>query len=417
MTEAVQSVVIVGAGQAGCQLADSLRQLGYTGAIHLVGDEAHPPYQRPPLSKRFLAGEIPLERLALRPPVFYERNNIQLHLEAEVVQLDLDSRALAMSNGERLTFDRLALCTGAQVFRLPVPGTELPGVHYLRSIDDVVRIRTELEEARRIVIIGAGFIGLETAAMLAQLGKCRDGSSVTVIESRDRVMVRAVAPPISEYFQSLHREHGVDILLNHTATEICAGENGRVQSLRLGNGESIAADLCIIGAGVAPDIVLAAEAGLACEDGILVDEYAQTSNPLVVAAGDCTRHPNPLVGRALRLESVHNAIEQAKTAAATILQQQKAYRQQPWFWSDQYDVKLQMVGIAEGYDTVVERGSREEKRFSLFYFRGSQLLAVDSINSPADHMQARRLLNEGVPVTPEQAANPDCNLKDLLTGS
>lgn len=413
MAEAIQSVVIVGAGQAGCQLADSLRQLGYDGAIHLVGEEAYPPYQRPPLSKQFLAGAIPPARLALRPPAFYEKHNIQLHLNAHVVQLDLESRALAMSNGERLTFDRLALCTGAQVFRLPVPGTDLPGVHYLRGIDDVERIKAELESARRIVIIGAGFIGLETAAMLAGLGKCADGSSVTVIESQDRVMVRAVSPPISDYFHALHRDHGVDILLNHTATEICAGSDGRVQRLRLSNGEFIAADLCIIGAGVAPNIVLAAEMGLACEDGILVDEYAWTSDPTVVAAGDCTRHPNPLLGRSLRLESVHNAIEQAKTAAASIMGQDKPYNQQPWFWSDQYDVKLQMVGIAKGYDKVVERGSREEKAFSLFYFRGGQLLAVDSVNRPGDHMQARRLLNEGTSVTPEQAADVDLNLKEL----
>lgn len=413
MVELPESVVIVGAGQAGCQLAESLRQQGYSGTLHLVGEESYPPYQRPPLSKRFLAGEVPPERLALRPPAFYEKNDIQLHLNAEVVQLDLESQALAMSNGERLSFDRLALCTGAQVFRLPVPGTDLGGVHYLRSIDDVELIRAELGRARRIVIIGAGFIGLETAAMLAQLGKCAEGSSVTVLESQDRVMVRAVSPPVSDFFHALHRQHGVNILLNHTAAEIRGDDKGHIQGLLLSNGEFLEADLCIIGAGVAPNIVLAAEAGLACQDGIVVDEYAVTSNPIVVAAGDCTRHPNALIGRDLRLESVHNAIEQAKTAAASIMGQRKPYRQQPWFWSDQYDVKLQMVGISHGYDTVVQRGNPEEKQFSLFYFRAGQLIAVDSINRPADHMQARRLLNEGIAISPEQAADLRVSLKDL----
>ncbi|MGQ9424535.1 NAD(P)/FAD-dependent oxidoreductase [Gilvimarinus sp. F26214L] len=407
MNSNVNSVVIVGAGQAGCQLADSLRQLGFSGRIDLVGEENSLPYQRPPLSKKFLAGEIPAERLLLRPESFYQKNEIHIRPQTQAVRLDLEKQDVHLSNGEVLHYDRLALCTGAHVFRLQLPGSDLAGVHYLRTVEDVEQIRERLTDVRHVAVIGAGFVGLETAAMLAQLGK-----SVTVVETQDRVMARAVAPEISGFFQTLHDEHGVRILLGHGVTAL-EGESGALSGLRLSNGEIVPAELCIIGVGILPNVSLAADAGIHCENGIQVDEFALTSNDRVVAAGDCAEHPNELLQRRLRLESVHNAIEQAKTAAASILDQRKPYRQYPWFWSDQYDVKLQMVGISHGHDQLVFRGDPESRRFSCFYFREGRLHAVDSINRPADHMQARRLLNNQIPITPEQAADPDCNLKDL----
>lgn len=417
MNSKVDSVVVIGAGQAGCQVIDSLRQRGYQGAIHLVGEEAYLPYQRPPLSKKFLSGEVPAARLALRPDAFYEKHDVHTHLGVQALELNPGQHMVALSNGKVLNYDRLALCTGAHVFKLPTPGSELKGIHYLRNIDDVEGIKLELDEARQIVIIGAGFIGLETAAIMAQLGKCQAGCSITVVEMQDRVMGRAVAPEVSEIFQALHTRHGVDIKLKHGVVEL-SGDKGRIRAIHLSNGEKLRADLCIIGIGILPNVGLAADGGLHCENGIVVDEYALTSHNHIVAAGDCSNHPNPLLGRRLRLESVHNAIEQAKTAAASILGEKVPYRQYPWFWSDQYDVKLQMVGISQGYDTVVVRGDREQQRFSLFYFikdesANNRLIAVDSINRPADHMQARRLLNQGIAVTPEQAADLDCNLKEL----
>jgi 3-phenylpropionate/trans-cinnamate dioxygenase ferredoxin reductase component len=408
----INSVVVAGAGQAGCQLIDSLRQTGYRGEIHLVGEEPHLPYQRPPLSKKFLSGEIPAQRLALRPEALYEKHRIHTHIGVQATQVDPAKHTLTLDNGKVLTYDRLALCTGAHVARLPVPGTDLAGVHYLRTINDVMQIKAELDRARHIVIVGAGFIGLETAAVLSAMGKCRGGCKVTVVEMQDRVMARAVAPVISDFFQALHARHGVEIRLGYSVTELM-GSGNRLSAVRLNDGECIATDLCIIGIGIQPNVSLAARAGLRCENGICVDEYAVTSHDSIVAAGDCTNHPNPLLGQRLRLESVHNAIEQAKTAAASILGERKSYRQYPWFWSDQYAVKLQMVGISHGYDTVVTRGDMERQQCSFFYFAAGHLIAVDSINRPAEHMQARRLLNEGIPITPSQAANPECDLKFL----
>lgn len=413
MTVEINSVVVVGAGQAGCQVIDSLRQSGYEGEICLVGEEPYLPYQRPPLSKKFLAGEVPAARLALRPDAFYEKHRVKTRLSVRASSLDVAQRRLTLSDGEVLPYDRLALCTGGRVLRLPVPGAELKGIHYLRNIADVEAIKEDLDRARHIVIVGAGFIGLETAAVLAAMGKCEDGGSVTVVEMQERVMSRAVSPQISDFFQKLHAEHGVEIVLRRGVTEL-KGSDGRVSAVELSSGESIAADLCIVGIGISPDVSLAAQAGLECKNGVVVDEYAVSSDPNIVAAGDCTSHPNPLLGQRLRLESVHNAIEQAKTAAASILGEHKAYAQYPWFWSDQYHVKLQMVGISQGFDTVVTRGDMEKRQFSLLYFVDDKLIAVDSVNRPADHMQARRLLNKNIRITPTQAGDLTIELKEII---
>lgn len=410
MDSTLNSVVVVGAGQAGCQTADSLRQLGYRGAIHLVGEEPYLPYQRPPLSKKFLAGELSAQRLSLRPEAFYEKHKIDTRIGVQASLLDPHAQTLTLSNGEQLNYDRLALCTGARVFKLQVPGTELPGVHYLRTIADVELIKQQADNARHIVIIGGGFIGLETAAVLWRMGKTRGGCSVTVVEMQDRVMGRAVSPWVSQFFEDLHISHGVNLRLRHGVVAL-QEENDQLAAVALSNGERLAADLCIVGAGVLPNVGLADHAGLHCEDGIVVDEHAKSSHTNIVAAGDCTNHPNTLLGRRLRLESVHNAIEQAKTAAASILGLRQPYRQYPWFWSDQYHVKLQMVGISHGYETIVTRGDPDQQQFSLFYFSHGSLIAVDSVNRPGDHMQARRLLNEGIPITPEQAADTTCDLK------
>jgi 3-phenylpropionate/trans-cinnamate dioxygenase ferredoxin reductase subunit len=412
VTLEIKSVVVVGAGQAGCQVIDSLRQSGYQGEIHLVGEEPYLPYQRPPLSKKFLSGEIPATRLGLRPEAFYEKHRVKTCLGRRATQLDVDQQKLSLNDGSVLHYDRLALCTGGRVLTLPTPGADLKGVHYLRSIDDVNGIKQDLERARHIVIVGAGFIGLETAAVLAGMGKCEDDCSVTVVEMQERVMSRAVSPQISEFFQRLHAGHKVNIILRRGVMEL-TGTAGRVSAVELSSGERIPADLCIAGIGIVPDVSLAAQAGLECDNGILVDEYAVSSNPHVVAAGDCSNHPNALLGQRQRLESVHNAIEQAKTAAASIFGERKVYRQFPWFWSDQYDVKLQMVGISHDFDAVVTRGDPRQRQFSLFYFAGGRLIAVDSINRPADHIQARRLLNNQIPITPAQAGDLNVELKEL----
>lgn len=413
MTDEINSVVVVGAGQAGCQVIDSLRQSGYEGEIHLVGEEPWLPYQRPPLSKKFLSGEIPAARLSLRPEAFYEKHKVQRHLGVRATALDAAQQELSLSNGKVLNYDRLALCTGGRVLKLPVPGAELEGVHYLRNIADVDAIKKDLDLARNIVIVGAGFIGLETAAVLAGMGKCEDGCTVTVVEMQERVMSRAVSPQISDFFEKLHTQHKVKIVMRRGVTEL-VGSNGRITAAELSSGERIPADLCIAGIGISPDISLAAQSGLECKNGIVVDEYAITSDPKIVAAGDCTIHPNPLLDQRLRLESVHNAIEQAKTAAASMLGERKAYAQYPWFWSDQYHVKLQMVGISQGSDTIVTRGDVEQRQFSLFYFKGDKLIAVDSINRPADHMQARRILNNQIKITPVQAGDLSIELKEII---
>lgn len=405
---AEQPIIVVGAGQAGLQVADSLRRGGYAGPLTLIGDEASLPYQRPPLSKQFIGDDMAAERLLFRPADYYTKQSIEVITHATVEAIDVDAKSLRV-NGEARGFSKLALTTGASVRQLPIPGAELPGVHYLRSLDDANTIRDHLRAGPgRVVAIGGGFIGLEIAASARQLGH-----DVTVVEALDRLMARAVSPFVSAYYADLHRSHGVDVLLKTAVTAIEAGSD-RGLSIVLGDGQVLAADLVVVGIGSVPNTALAEAAGLSCSNGIIVDEFAKTSAPDIVAAGDCTFHRNIRYPSSYRLESVQNAVDQAKIAAATLLGEPKAYDQVPWFWSDQYDAKLQMAGTSVEHDRYVLRGDPTTGAFSAFYFQGDVLVGVDSVNRPADHLVSRKLLAFGTTVPDAMIADTEQNLKTLL---
>ena len=400
--------VIVGASHAAVQLMISLRQHGWKGAITVISDEDHQPYQRPPLSKAYLAGTVSADQMALRAPAAYEKLGVKFMLSTRVTGLDAESKMLHLDNGETLSFDKLALCTGARARPLTIPGTDLSAVHYLRTLDDVKGIQASASTAKTAVIIGGGYIGLETAASLSKLGV-----KVTVLETESRLLKRVASPQVSEFYQRLHTEEGIDIRLNTQAAELTG--DGTVARVICADGSAIDADMAIIGIGVIANTELAAEAGLAIDNGILVNEFAQTSHPDIVAAGDCTNHPNPLLNRNIRLESVPNASEQAKAAAASICGIEKAYSELPWFWSDQFDVKLQIVGMNQGYTDVVVRGDNQEGRsFSVFYLHETTILAADCINRPKDFMLAKKLILQGAKSDPATLSNESIELMTLI---
>ena len=406
--QTAQHIVVIGAGQSGASVIDALLANGFGGAITLIGEETYLPYQRPPLSKKFLSGEMTEDRLAVRPAAFYEKNHITVRLGTRVEAIDRTHKVVVLHSGEKIPYDKLALTTGTRVRRIAVPGAELDGVLYSRGIDDIHAIRAHLDCAQQVAIIGAGFIGLETAAVLHGMGK-----DVVVLEMQDRVMHRVVAPVVSQFYQQLHKSHGIVIRTNVTVAGFEGDASGRITAVRLGDGSRIPAQMAVVGIGVTPNIELAQAAGLACDNGIIIDEYARTSDAAIVAAGDVANHPNGFYRRRIRLESVHNAIEQAETAAMTLLGKTEAYEQYPWFWSDQYDTKLQMAGLSQGYDNAVVRGDIASGAFSVFYFLGEKLLAVDSVAKPADHLQARRILNNQITITPAQVGDANCDLKAL----
>ena len=403
-------IVIAGAGHAAGQLVTSLRQNKFDGHVALVGDEPCVPYQRPPLSKKYLAGELEEGRLYVKPESFYAEADVELHLDTRIEAIDREAHCLCVEGGERIPYDQLVLAVGARVRRLPVDGVTLPGVHYLRTIADVDSIREGLESGRRIVVIGAGYIGLEVAAVARERGL-----DVTVIEMADRVMSRVVSPEISDFYQIEHTDHGVKLRLS-TGVESINGKR-RVKSVTTSEGDEIPADLVVIGVGIVPNTELASAAGLDVDNGIVVDDHCRTSDPDIFAVGDCTLHPNAVYGRNLRLESVHNAAEQAKTAAANLCGQDAAYSQVPWFWSDQYDLKLQIAGLSEGYDDVVIRGNPAERSFSCLYLKESRLIAIDAINAPRDFVQSKAIIAAGAPVEKERLADPETQLKDLAAAS
>lgn len=403
-----EHLVIVGGGQAAAQAVQSMRQGNYAGAITLVGEEAYPPYQRPPLSKKFLAGEIERERLFLRPATFYAEKNVTLATGRRVEEVDLAARRVRLDDGRTLDYTRLLLATGSRVRRLEVPGAELPGVHYLRTIADVDGFSAALKPAARVVLVGAGFIGLEVAAVAAQRG-CH----VTVIEGAERVMGRAVSPAVSKFYAGAHAAAGV---VFHFGAAIRAFEGAeRVTAVTTAAGAAFPCDVAIVGIGVVPNVELAAAAGLACDNGIVVDEFARTTDPNVVAAGDCTNHPIAPHGRRVRLESVPNAVHQAKVAAATLLGAPVAYNEVPWFWSDQYDLKLQIVGLSTGYDEVVLRGDPETRSFAAFYLAGGELLAVDAINKPREFLAGKRLVAARAHIPAAQLADASFDLNALAS--
>jgi 3-phenylpropionate/trans-cinnamate dioxygenase ferredoxin reductase subunit len=403
-----EHVVVVGAGQAGLTLAQSLRERGHKGAITLLGDEPRLPYQRPPLSKAYLAGDLTEERLLLKPPAFFEREEIALGLGARVTEIDRANARVAHEAGT-IPYDKLVLATGTRPRALPVPGASLEGVHTLRAVPDVDVLRPTLHGGTRLVVIGGGYIGLEVAAVAV-----KRGLAVTVVESAPRVMARVVAPEVSAFYEALHRAHGVSFHLNESVTEI-SRHRGALAVTTTG-GAAIACDRVLVAIGAVPNTELAAEAGLAVDNGILVDTAARASDPAILACGDATRFVSPRYGRHVRLESVQNAIDQAKAAAATLTGNPGAYDPVPWFWSDQYDVKLQIAGLSEGHDTVVERRAPDTRARSVFYLRGDVLLAVDSIDQPRDHMLARRAIGRGIALSPEDLADPRLHWQDHVMG-
>lgn len=398
----VERVVIVGAGQAGATLATTLRSEGFRGEITLVGAEPHPPYQRPPLSKKYLLGEFERDRLLLRPPTVYEENGIALRTATRAVALDRENRRLRLEGGEELPYDRLALCTGAQPRTLPREiGGDLAGVHYMRTIEDADALRAELMPGRRALIVGGGYIGLEAAAVCAQRGM-----AVTVVEMAPRILVRVACAETAAFIRDLHRRHGVDIREGVGVARLLGGK--RVTGAELTDGSGLAVDFVIVGIGIAPEVDLAAEAGLTIDDGIAVDAQCLTDDPAVYAAGDCASFP--LGGRRVRLESVQNAVDQATHAARAMLGEPRPYAPVPWFWSDQYDTRLQIAGLGQGYDRIVSRPGARPGSASFWYFRGGSFLAVDAIGDPRAYMQGRRWLEAGLSPDPERLADPATEL-------
>jgi 3-phenylpropionate/trans-cinnamate dioxygenase ferredoxin reductase component len=402
----VEHLVVVGGGQAAAQAVQSLRAHNFSGAITLVCDEPHPPYQRPPLSKKYLAGELPRDRLYLRPASFYAEKGVTLALNRRAEELDLAARKVRLDDGSSLTYDRLLLATGSRVRRLSVPGADLPGVHYLRTIADVDAITAELTPGARAVLVGAGYIGLEVAAVLRTRG-----FDVTVLEALEHVLSRAVSPDVAAFYSERHRAAGVVI---QCGAQVAAFHGTtHVTGVATTAGRTFACDVTIVGIGIVPNVELARAAGLQCDNGIVVDEFARTADPNVVAAGDCTNHPHPKLGRRMRLESVPNAIHQAKVAAATLIGAPVAYSEVPWFWSDQYDLKLQIVGLSAGYDQVVLRGEPASRSFAAFYLARGELLAVDSVNSPREFAAAKKLVANGARIAPDVLRDPSVDLATL----
>lgn len=405
-TDADFDLVVIGASYAGVGVAAAAREAGFSGRIALVGDETELPYQRPPLSKGFLLGKAGAN-LPLKAASFYEEAQIDFIAGRRAVALDRQARRVLLDGGSALHFGTLALTTGARAAALRCPGAELDGVVSLRSIDDAQALSERLGAARSVVIIGGGFIGLEAASAAIALGK-----EVTVVEAGPRLIGHAVAPEISAYMHSVHAGHGVAIRLA-TMVERIEAENGKATAVLCSDGTRLACDIVLSAVGAVPNTELAAAAGLEVQDGIVVDEFCRTSDPAIFAAGDCTNHPNVFAGRRLRLSSVQNAHDQGRAAGSTIAGRPETYRAVPWFWSDQYDVKLQMVGLANGGSTDVLRGSVADGRFSLFRYDGDRLAAIESINKPADHMMGRRLIAAGRWPTPEQAADAGFDLRSL----
>jgi 3-phenylpropionate/trans-cinnamate dioxygenase ferredoxin reductase subunit len=401
------AIVVTGAGQAAAQLVDSLRREGFGGPLTVVGDEPHLPYQRPPLSKKFLAGELEPDRLLIRPASFYQQNHAEMRTGVRVQAIDRARKAVRLDDGSELEYARLVLALGSRVRRLAAPGSELAGVHYLRSIADVERLRAAAQPGRRLVVIGAGYIGLEVAATCRHLGL-----DVTVVEALPRVMSRVVAPPVSEFFAAQHAAHGVRIRCGVGVQGI---EGTRaVEAVALADGTLLPADLVVVGIGIVPVTDIAEDCGLACDNGIAADEYCRTSDPDIYAFGDCASFPIRRYGRRVRLESVDNAFEQAKTAAAALAGKPVAHDKVPWFWSDQYDLKLLIVGLAEGHDQLVLRGDPGSRSFSLCYLKGGELIALDAINQPKDYMAARKAIAERLRPDPAKLADPQIALKDAL---
>ncbi|MBL6761733.1 MAG: FAD-dependent oxidoreductase [PS1 clade bacterium] len=416
----MMSVVIIGAGQAGLQIIMSLRQGfgdgGYTGDITLIGDEAYLPYQRPPLSKAYLSGKMERDRLFLKPDNFYAENNVTLKLETAVETLDAAAKTVTLSNGETLAYEHAVIATGSRPRLLDVPGRHLENIFDLRGMADIDAMQPHFVSGKKLVVVGGGYIGLEAAAVAADMGM-----QVTVLEAAPRLLARVAEPEISEFYTRLHKDHGVTLvtdsqMVGFTAVE--GAENGKVVGVQMADDSIVEADIVVVGIGILPNVELAEAAGLEVNNGIVVNDLGQTSDPHIFAAGDCTSHPNDLLGRTLRLESVPNAIEQSKAVASAICGTPKPYHQVPWFWSDQYDVKLQIAGVPNEIDSKVLRGDDASNSFAWFYFTGDKLTGVTAVNRAAEFMAGRMLIEkslkgEAVP-DPEKLADEDVKPKEWM---
>ncbi len=402
----MERFLIIGAGQAGAQAVATLRAEGFAGAITLVGDEPFAPYQRPPLSKAYLSGAMERERLFLKPEAFYREAKCEVILGVAASAIDRAAKRVQLSDGQSLAYDKLLLTTGSRVRRFNVPGADLPGIHYLRGIADVDAIRPHFVSGGRLAVVGGGYIGLEVAAVARKLGL-----EVTVFEALDRLMARAVSQQLSIFYEQVHRQAGVRFHLD-TAVEGFEGA-GRLEALRAG-GKRHDADLALIGIGILPNVELALAAGVACNDGIVVDRHcASTDDPAIFAAGDCTQHTSR-DGQSIRLECVQNAIDQAKHAALAMVGKPVAYREVPWFWSDQYDLKLQIAGLARPGDRLVIRGNPASRKFAVFHLREGAVAAVEAVNAAPEYLVGRKLIAEGRPVSPERLADSAIPMKNIL---
>jgi 3-phenylpropionate/trans-cinnamate dioxygenase ferredoxin reductase subunit len=399
--------VVVGGGQAAAQAIEVARQQRFGGRITLVTDELTLPYQRPPLSKQYLAGLFPSDWLLYRPSDFYTKFAVDVLPGRRAMAIDRTAGTIALDDGTSLEYDKLLLTTGARARRLQVPGAGHPHMFYIRTLADVDGLRARLKTSRRVIIIGGGFIGLETAAVLVQTGL-----EITLLAGDGRLLPRVVAPEMASFLLDYHLIHGVNVVMNAAVVALNGRNDGSI-GVALQDGRNFDGDMVLVGIGAIPNVELAEACDLLCDNGIMVDELARTSDPAILAAGDCTNHPNGLIGRRLRLETVHNAVEQGRTAGATIADSELPYIQTPWVWSDQYDLRLQSVGVAEGYDRTILRGNPTDRRFSLFYYRGEEMLAVNCINQPLIFGAVRRLLNQQIPLQAEEAADTNFDLTHI----
>ena len=402
-----ETVLIVGAGQAAAQTAASLRQGGFEGAITIVGDEPSLPYQRPPLSKAYLKGDLEQERLYFKNTEWYTAQNVDVLTQTKVTSVDVKANTAKTETGKTLGFDHLIFATGSRNRQLPMEGAELGNVFGLRGLADIDALRPHVGADKKLVIIGAGYIGLETAAVANTLG-----TDVTVIELADRVLARVTSPTISAFYENLHRQHGVTIKTTCSTSSI-NGKDGKVKNVTLSTGEVLPCDALLIGIGVLPNIEIAKGAGVECDDGILVDENGRTNLSHVYAAGDCAKRRIMPYKRMVRLESVHNAIEQGKQVAAAILGKPAPKLDCPWFWSDQYNIKLQIAGLSTNYENFIIRGDERSEKFSVFYFKNDVLIAANAINSPPEFMTAKRLITAEAKVSPNWLADSDRSLKEI----
>ena len=400
-------ILIVGAGHAGGSAAALLHQYGHTGPITLIGDEPYWPYQRPPLSKAWLKGEAGEDELQLRPPSFYEEREIAVRRGASIVAIDREAKTVRLASGEQVPYDSLILATGARARLLPIPGATLGGVLALRTAADAEALKARLGPGRRLLVVGGGYIGLEAAASARALG-----AQVTVVEREPRLLARVAGEALSGFFHAYHVQRGVRFVLGASVAAL-EGEDGQVRAALLDHGERLPCDVALIGVGAIPNQELAQAAGLPCQDGVIVDGHARTADPAIYAIGDVTRRPLPLYGRDFRLESVPSALEQAKQAAASLTRRPPPAPEVPWFWSDQYDLKLQIAGLPFDVDRLVVRGDPSSIRFAVFHLNGQVIQAVEAVNAPAEFMGGRLLIGARKPVMIEKLADPTVSMKEV----